>query len=87
MRIATIVLSILDAALWIVCAYLLFLSEDAVALGLDVGGWIATGLFVVTAVPAFLLALKSLWPKTALLLALAFPAGIIAGIVYVLFIW
>ena len=84
MRIATIVLCVLDAVLWVFLAYLLFGSgAEAEALGLNVYGWIVTGLFLLTAPPALVLAIKGRGPRTALALALVFPAAFAALIVYV----
>jgi hypothetical protein len=80
MRIATILISILDAAGAAIIAVLMLRSEsDPATLGLDVAaGWTVTIWCLVTAVPAFILALTSQWRKTALALALAFPAGLAA---------
>jgi hypothetical protein len=79
MRIATILISILDAAMAVFIAVLMFKSEsDPATLGLDVAaGWTVTILCLLTAVPAFVLALTKKWPKTALALALAFPAAFV----------
>jgi hypothetical protein len=88
MRIATIILSILDAIGWAVVARYTLLSEsDPATMGLDVAaGWIVTMLFLVTAVPAFVLALMRRQPKTSLALALVFPVGlaalVVAAVVY-----
>jgi hypothetical protein len=78
MRIATIILSILDAIGWGFIAKTTLLSEsDPATMGLDrAAGWIVTILFLLTAVPALVLALKRLRPKTALMLSLAFPVGL-----------
>ena len=77
MQIATIVLCILDAVGWAFVARFTFFSDsDPVTKDLDLAaGWIVTILFLLTAVPAFVLALTRRWPKTALALALAFPVG------------
>jgi hypothetical protein len=88
MRIATIILSILDAIGWgFIAKNTLFSESDPATMGLDViAGWIVTILFLLTAVPALVLALKRLRPKTALTLALVFPVGIgvliAAGAIY-----
>ena len=58
----------------------MFFSEpDPATMGLDVAaGWTVTILFLVTGAPAFVLALLGRWPRVALALALAFPAGFVA---------
>ena len=88
MRIATFILSILDAIGWaFIAKNILFSESDPATMGLDViAGWIVTILFLLTAVPAFVLALKKLRPKSALALALVFPVGlgvlVAAGAIY-----
>jgi hypothetical protein len=83
MRIATFVLCVIDAALWVFLAYLLFGSgEEAEALGLNVYGWMVTGLFIVTVPPALALAIKSRWRRTAFVLTLIFPSAFLALLVY-----
>jgi len=88
MRIATIILCILGAAGWAVVArYLIFSESDPATMGLDVAaGWAVTILFLITAVPGFVLALMGRRPKTALALALAFPVGFV-GLVAAAFIY
>ena len=56
-----------------------FLSaSDPATKGLDSAfGWVATGLFAITGVPGLVLAGLGRAPRTALTLALAFPAGFI----------
>ncbi len=78
MRIATIILSILDAIGWVFIARnTLFSESDPATMGLDTAaGWVVTILLLLTAVPAIVLALKNLRPKTALALALIFPVGL-----------
>lgn len=85
MRITTVLLSILDAAATVFIAVLMFKSgSDPATLGLDVAaGWTVTILCLVTAVPAFVLALFGRWPKIALALALAFPAAFVVMFVAV----
>jgi len=75
-RIATIVIGLLDAAAWIVLAFMTFLSgSDPATKGLDIGaGLVVTVLFLVTGVPGLVLASIGRAPRTALTLALAFPA-------------
>jgi hypothetical protein len=75
-RVATIVIGILDALGWAAAAWAYFDSNsDHATIGFDnAAGVIVTGLFVVTAVPALILAGLRRAPRTALALALAFPA-------------
>ena len=88
MRIVTIVLCILNVIGWgFITKNTLFSESDPATMGLDVAaGWIVTILFLLTVVPAFVLALKRLRPKTALTLALVFPVGfgalVAAALVY-----
>jgi hypothetical protein len=92
MRIATIILCLLDALGWAVIArYTLFGPSDPATMGLDVAfGWIVTALLLVTAGPAFALATARRAPKTSLVLALAFPFGVtalvVAGVLYFTFV-
>jgi hypothetical protein len=77
LQFATIIVSVLDFVAWIFIASATFLSgSDQATKGLDnVAGMAVTALILVTGVPAFVLALKARAPKkTALALALAFPA-------------
>ena len=76
-RSATIVAFFLDAAAWALASIMLFLSgSDQATKGLDVAaGLVVTVLFFVTGVPALILALIGRSPRTALSLALAFPAA------------
>ncbi|MFI5022917.1 MAG: hypothetical protein ACHQRJ_14870 [Alphaproteobacteria bacterium] len=77
MRPATISLCLLDAAAWIFLAVAYFFSDsDPATKGFDIAaGMIVTVLFLITAVPALVFALLRRLPKTALALALAFPAA------------
>ena len=77
MRTATIILCLLDAAAWAVLACTYFFSgSDPATKGFDVAAsMIVTVLFLMTAVPALVFALLRRLPKTALALALAFPAA------------
>ena len=86
MRIATIILSVLGAAGWLLVArYTFFSGSDPAMMGLDtIAGWAVTILFLVTSAPAFVLALTKRWPKCALALALAYPAGFAALFVAVM---
>ena len=80
MRIATLLLSILDAAAALFLAvYIFVVLADPMFLGLDMFvGWSTTVLCLVTAVPAFILAFGGRRVKTALVFALAFPVGVAA---------
>ena len=64
MRIATILISILGAVgCAIVARYMFFSESDPATMGLDVAaGWTVTILFLVTGVPAFVLAQKGFPP-------------------------
>jgi hypothetical protein len=76
LRIATIVIGLLDAAVWTVLAFMTFLSgSDPATKGLDIGaGAVLTALFLVTGLPALVLAGIGRAPRAALALALVFPA-------------
>lgn len=76
LRFVTIIVSILDFLAWIFIASATFLSgSDQATKGLDnVAGMAVTALILVTGVPALVLALKARGARTALALALAFPA-------------
>jgi len=67
---------VLDTIAWIFIACATFLSgSDPATKGLDVAAGVAvTGLFALTAVPAIALVARRRAPRTALMLALAFPA-------------
>lgn len=75
LRALTLAACAVDLAAWAVLAYATFLSgSDAATRGLDqTAGWLVTGLFLLTAVPAFALVQTGRAPRTALALALAFP--------------
>ena len=75
-RFATIIVSVLDFVASIFIASATFLSgSDQATKGLDnVAGMAVTALILVTGVPALVLALKARGARTALALALAFPA-------------
>jgi hypothetical protein len=75
-RIATIVIGLLDAAGCAVVAVGSYTSgSDPATIGFDyAAGVIVTGLFLVTGLPALILAYLRRAPRTALALALAFPA-------------
>ncbi|HXF90082.1 MAG TPA: hypothetical protein VNK48_17175 [Xanthobacteraceae bacterium] len=92
MRIATLVLCILDALGWaIIARHTLFGPSDPATMGLDSAfGWIVTALLLLTAGPAFALAMARRAPKTSFVLALAFPFGVaalvVAAVLYFTFI-
>jgi hypothetical protein len=75
-RVATMIIGLLDAAGWIVVAFMTFLSgSDPATKGLDLGaGAVVTALFLVTGAPALVLTGMDRAPRTALMLALGFPA-------------
>ena len=79
MRIAALIIGLLDAALWAVIAGSMFMSlSDPATRGLDtLAGWLVTGLFLVTGLPALLLAWRNAKPGLALALAIAFPAAFV----------
>jgi hypothetical protein len=76
LRLATIIVSLLDFVAWVFIVFATFLSEsDQATKGLNnVAGMALTALVLVTGAPALVLALKNGAPRTALTLALAFPA-------------
>jgi hypothetical protein len=76
MRIAAIIIGLLDALACAIIAVATYNSgSDPATIGFDyAAGVIVTGLFVVTALPALVMAFIRRAPKTALALALAFPA-------------
>jgi hypothetical protein len=77
MRVAALIIGLLDAVLWAVIAVGMFLSlSDPATLGLDtLAGWLVTGLFLITGAPALLLVWRNTKPGLALALAIAFPAA------------
>jgi len=76
MRIATLIIGALGAVIWLVVVGATFLSQsDPATKGLDlVAGLLVTALFLVTGLPALLLAWRAAKPRLALALAIAFPA-------------
>jgi hypothetical protein len=80
LRTATVIVCLLDAAGWALIAFTTFNSgSDPATKGLDeAAGYIVTVLFLITAVPAVALISFRRAPKTALILALAFPAAFAA---------
>ena len=86
MKIATILLSILDALAAIVVTAVIYKYSDPGFFDLDTFLlWAVPILCLVTAVPAFMLARRSAWRKSALALAFAFPVGFMALVVGVFF--
>ena len=75
-RIVTLVVSAVDAIVWAAIAAAVLVSRsDPATKGLDeAAGWVVTALFLVTGMPALVLAWRQRAPVTALILALAFPA-------------
>lgn len=82
MRIATLLLSILDVAAAIIVAVIISKYSDEAFFGLDTFlVWAVPILALVTAVPALLLAWKGPRWKSALGLAVAFPVGFVGLLV------
>lgn len=79
MRIATLIIAVLDTALWLVVALAMFFSpSDPATKGLDtIAGMLVTALFLLTGLPALLLAWRAKRLRLALALALAFPAAFV----------
>ena len=75
-RVVTVIVCILDMIGWLLGANAYFVSQsDQATAGFDdAAGVIITILFAITVVPAFALVLTGKLPRTALTLALAFPA-------------
>jgi len=82
-RSATIIVCLVDAAVWAFVAFASFTSHsDAATKGLDQGaGLIVTALFLLTGAPALALTLLRRAPIAALILALAFPAVFAAAFI------
>jgi len=82
-RTATLVVCVIDTAIWLAVVIATIMSRsDAATIGLDrAAGIVVTGLYVVTAVPAIALAVLRRWPAVALALALAFPAAFVVAFV------
>jgi hypothetical protein len=79
MRAATIVIALLDALAGIaLAAVYLNSASDQATIGFDhAAGVVVVGLFVLTGLPALVLAVLGRAPKTALGLALAFPTAFV----------
>ena len=78
-RTVTIAVGVLDAVAWAAATLAFFRSgSDQATIGFDiVAGWLVTILFAVTGVPALILAYAGRARRTALTLALAFPAAFV----------
>jgi hypothetical protein len=81
LRTAAIIACVLDAAVWALVAFEMFLSgSDPATSGIDAAaGYVVTALFLATVVPALALIAFGRAPRTALTLALAFPV-VFAGL-------
>lgn len=79
MRIATVIVGVLDTLLWLVVAISMFFSlSDPATKGLDVmAGILVSALFLLTGLPALLLAWRDTMPRLAFALAIAFPAAFV----------
>jgi hypothetical protein len=87
MKIATILLSLLDLAAAIVLTVIIYQNIDEMFLGLDVFlAWAIPILALITAVPALLLSRNGQRAKSALVLAIAFPIGF-AGLLAAVFVY
>ena len=77
LRIATIILALLDAIACALGVYAAFMpGSDKAAADLDVAtGVVIALLYAMTGLPALVLALRGKAPRIALTLALAFPAA------------
>ena len=80
LRTGTIIVCVFNIAAWIALVFATFMSgSDQATKGLDeAAGYIVTGLFLMTSVPALALAFCGRAPKSAFILALAFPAACLA---------
>ena len=80
LRTSTIFVCLLNATACIFLAFASFMSgSDQATKGLDeAAGYTVIGLFLITSIPALALAFFGRAPKTALILALAFPAAFVA---------
>ena len=85
-RNVTLVVGAVDAIVWAAIAVAALMSRsDPATKGLDeAAGWAVTALFLVTGMPALVLAWRRRAPATALILAFAFPAVFAALFIAVL---
>jgi hypothetical protein len=76
-RMAALIIGGLDALGWLlVCAATLFSQSDPATKALDnFAGFSVTVVFLLTGVPALVLAWRNRAPRLALVLSLGFPAG------------
>lgn len=79
MRMATVIIGVLDTTVWLAVAVSMFLStSDPATRGLDtMAGILVTALYLLTGLPALLLAWHGAKPRLALGLAIAFPAAFV----------
>ncbi len=85
LRLTTIIIALLDTALFLFGVSVTFFSgSDPATKGLDnAAGWAMVALFALTAAPALLLLWRKRAPRAALAFAIAFPAAIVAFIVVI----
>jgi len=85
LRLATLIIALFDMAVFLFAVSVTFFSgADAATKGLDnAAGWAMVALFALTGAPALLLLWRRRAPRTALALALAFPAAIVAFVVMI----
>lgn len=78
-RTAALAIAVIDCIAWLIAAIGTFASgSDQATKGLDnAAGWAITLLLLVTAIPALVLCYRRRAPRTALVLALAFPAAFV----------
>ena len=83
MRIATLIIALLDTAVFLFGVSITFFSgSDAATKGLDnAAGWGMLAFYAFTAGAALVLLWRGRAPRTALALALAFPALIVGAVV------
>lgn len=77
MRVATVIIALMDTLIWLAVAAGMFLSQsDPATKGLDMmAGVLVTALYLLTGLPALVLAWRAAKPRLALALAIAFPAA------------
>ncbi len=82
-RLTAVVIAVLDAIGWGLAAFNLLIADgDPATRGLDqLGGYAITVLFVLTGLPALVLAVMNRASRVALGLALAFPAILLVLVV------
>ena len=86
MRLAAWIIALLDTAIFLFAASITFFSgSDPATKGLDnAAGWAMLAFYALTAGAALVLLWRGRAPRTALALALAFPALIVAGVAVIL---